>query len=152
MKKAILLLLGAALSRQALPQSIQDAQHFIYYERYKSAENTLHQLIQTNPNNAEAWYWLSQAYLPLNRATALRDTLALCPADVKKDPFYQVAYGNLLLEENKKDSATWYFNQALDETKEKNVDILSAVANADITAKAGDATDAVTQLDKAIKR
>ena len=152
MKKVLLLLLASTISLFAISQNVQDAQKFIYYERYKSAENTLHTVLKTDPSNAAAWYWLSQAYLPLNRTAALRDTLLTSSNEVKQNPWYQVAYGHLLLAENKKDSAAVYFNEALDKTKEKDPDILLAIANAHITAKAGDANYALSLLDKAIKR
>src|SRR5207237_6331810 len=58
----------------------------------------------------------------------------------------------LLLAENKKDSATIYFNQALDKTKEKDPEILLAIANAHITTKPGDANYAISLLHKAIKK
>lgn len=152
MKKVSLLLLVSTISLFAMSQNLQDAKKQIYYERYKSAENTLHNLLQTDPANAEAWYWLSQSLFPSNNVAAVRDALSKCPADVKKDPWYQVAYGQLLLTENKKDSAATYFQQALDETKEKNPDILEAVANAHVAAKPGDANYAIQLLEKAIKR
>jgi tetratricopeptide (TPR) repeat protein len=152
MKKVLLVMLGAVPSLFAMPQNIQDAKKLIYYEKYKTAENSLQQLVKTEPANAEAWYWLSQACLPLNEVAELRNALSAAPAETRKAPYYQVAYGHLLLAENKKDSAAVYFQQALDETKEKDANILAAVANAHITTKAGDGQYAAQLLEKATKR
>jgi tetratricopeptide (TPR) repeat protein len=63
-----------------------------------------------------------------------------------------VAYGGVLLQEGKRDSARLYFDQALEKTKSKNADILLAVANAHIEEKAGDANYAIELLNKAFKR
>lgn len=152
MKKLFILFIGSAIAFAAKAQTIADAKKYIYYERYKTAENVLHTLIKTDAANAEAWYWLSQAYFQQRQATRLRDTLRHCTDDVQNDPWYRVAYGHLLLAENKKDSSGFYFEQALHKTKEKNAQILMAVANAQVAEKAGDAGYAVQLIEKAIKK
>lgn len=152
MKKLFILFIGSAIAIATKAQTIQDAKKYIYYERFKTAENALHALLKTDASNAEGWYWLSQAYLQQAQTTRLRDTLRHCTPDVQNDPWYQVAYGHLLLAENKKDSAGFYFEQALHKTKEKNAQILMAIANAQVAEKAGDASYGVQLIDKAIKK
>jgi tetratricopeptide (TPR) repeat protein len=136
----------------AVTQTLQDAKKFIYYERYKSAEDLLQQIVKTDPGNAEGWYLLSKAYLMSKDAAPLQNIISQAPATIKGEPFYQVAYGSILLNQGNKDSARYYFDQALDKTREKNADILSAIANAHIVAKAGDTSYAVQLLGKAINR
>jgi tetratricopeptide (TPR) repeat protein len=152
MKKGLILLLTVVISLTALAQTVQDAKKSMYYERYKSAAEVLQHTVKTDPANAEAWYLLSKAYLNADDPAPLLHILIQSPTAVKEEPFYQVAYGNLLLSEGNKDSARYYFDKALDKTREKNPDILSAIAAAHITAKAGDANYAVQLLDKAIDR
>ncbi|WP_166437010.1 tetratricopeptide repeat protein [Niastella caeni] len=152
MKKGLILVLCPLISLAALAQTVPDAKKFIYYERYNSAQAALQNIVKTDPANAESWYLLSKSFLLSDKPAPLQNLMAQSPANVKSEPFYQVAYGNLLLSKGNKDSARFYFNQALDKTREKNPDILSAVAEAHITAKAGDANYAVQLLDRAIDR
>jgi tetratricopeptide (TPR) repeat protein len=152
MKKGLILLLCVITSLVAVSQNLQDAKKFIYYERYKSAEDLLQQIVKTDPANAEGWYLLSKAYLSSDNAAPLKDVLSQAPASLKAEPYFQVAYGSYLLNKGKKDSAEYYFDQALDKTREKNADILAAIANAHIVAKTGDANYAVELLNKAVNR
>ncbi|MBO9200658.1 MULTISPECIES: tetratricopeptide repeat protein [Niastella] len=152
MKKGTLLFLCVITSLVAVSQNSEDAKKFIYYERYKSAEELLQQIVKADPANAEGWYLLSKAYLSSDNPAPLENLLTQAPASLKGEPFYQVAYGSYLLHKGNKDSATYYFDQALDKTREKNAAILSAIANAQIVAKSGDANYAVMLLNKAIDR
>ena len=56
---ASLVLMGNIL----FAQSISDGKKFLNYERYQSAEGVFQKLLDANPNNTEAAYWLGQAYL-----------------------------------------------------------------------------------------
>lgn len=152
MKKGSLLLLCVMSSLLAVTQTLQDAKNFIYYERYKSAEDLLQQIVKADPANAEGWYLLTKAYLMSDDPAPLQNIISQAPATLKGEPFYQVACGNILLNKGNKDSARYYFEQALDKTRGKNADILSAIANAHIVAKTGDTTYAVQLLQKAINR
>ena len=119
MKKILLsisLMTGAAALHA---QSVETANQFYYYERYQSSENGFHTLLKQEPGNAEAWYGLTRAYLAQDEGARAADSLRLAPSDIHSEPFYQVAYGSLLLHQNKKDSAAIFFNSALKETKEK---------------------------------
>jgi tetratricopeptide (TPR) repeat protein len=72
--------------------------------------------------------------------------------NIQDKPWYLVAYGSLLLNENKRDSAVIYFEKALDETKRKNADILAAVADAHINSANGESAYAIELLQAAMKR
>ncbi len=152
MKKGSISLLCAMISLGASAQTVQDAKKMIYYERYKTASDQLQQIVKTEPANAEAWYLLTKANLQSDNPVSSKDILLQAAPDVKEEPFYQVAYGSILLHNGNKDSARFYFDKALDKTRNKNPDILSAVANAHINAKTGDAPYAVQLLDRAIDR
>src|SRR4051812_18714814 len=152
MKKGTLLVLGIAFSLAALSQTIEDAKKYIYYERYKSAEDVLQPIVKADPANAEAWYLLTKATILSDSAAPLKNILEQSPVSVRNEPFYQVAYGSYLLNAGNKDSARYYFEQAIDKTRGKNPDILSAIAGANIAAKTGDANYAVQLLNKAIDR
>lgn len=151
--KRTLVLIGSLLSSAVMvAQSVQDAAQLIYHERYQSAKAALHKIVQADPNNAEAWYQLSQAYLPLKEDQKLGDSLKLAPAEVKNSAWYKVAYGQLLLAQNNADSARWYFDQAIGDGRKKDPATLLAVANAYISEKNGDANAALLVLNQAGKR
>ena len=145
-----LLLLPGVLVLQA--QSLEQGVQQMNYERYESAENTFHQVLQQDPGNGNAWYYLVKDYLAEDDLKTANDTIQSVSENVKNDPWYKVAYGNILLEQGKKDEAANYFNDAIKSTKEKDAGILSAVADAQINAEQGDANYAVDLLNKAIKR
>jgi tetratricopeptide (TPR) repeat protein len=152
MKHIILLFISIggmlAVPAQTLEQGIQQ----LYYERYQTAENTFHQVLQENSNNAVAWYYLAKDYLLEDKSAKAMDSIQLAPVNAKADAWYKVALGALLLQEGKKSEATGYFNDVIKETKEKDAAILAAIADAQIQSKAGDANYAIDLLNKAIKR
>jgi len=151
--KTILFSIGLSMGAVALhAQSPQTGEQLYYYERYQSAEDAFHKTLSQQPDNAQAWYGLTEAYLMQGEVNKAADSLRLAPADVKDEPYYQAALGYVLLDENKKDSAALYFNEALKETKEKDENILAAVAQAHINSKNGDANYAIELATKAIKR
>lgn len=137
-----------ALQAQTLDQGVQQ----IYYKRYHSAENTLNQLVKQDPNNSAAWYYLEKNYLLENKLDKANQSIQSAPENIKTDPWYKVAYGSILLEQGKKDEAANYFNDALKQTKEKDADILAAVADAHVNSESGDVSYAIDLLNKAIKR
>lgn len=146
----IILLLSGAMAARA--QQSPDPQQLLYYQRYQSARNALHTALKAEPENARNWYWLSQAYLQEEKLQPLRDTLAAAPASVTGSPLFGVIRGHLLLVEGRTDSAQWFFDKAIDDSRQKNVDVLAGVARAYIDAKAGDASLALLTLEKAFKR
>ncbi len=133
-------------------QSLEQGNQQLYYHRYQTAENTFHQFLKQDPNNASAWYDLTKAYLLQDQLDKASDTIQYAPAAAKSDPWYKVAYGDILLHQGKTQEAGNYFNEALDDTREKNADILGAIAQSEINAKQGDANYAIELLNKAIKR
>lgn len=152
MKRLTAICLCLAVSGTALSQEVKDAAQALYYKKYQTAQQTLHKIISANPANAEAWYWLSQAYIQSGNTAGLRDSLSKAPEPVKNDPFYKVAWGALLQQGTHPDSATAFFEEALKETKQKNAAILTGIAQSHIDAKAGNATYALELLEKAGKR
>lgn len=152
MKKTFLLMSGLCAAAVLVAQTLPDATRLLYHERYQSAKSALHALLKADVNNAESWYRLSQAYLPLKEVKLLADSLALAPATVKDQPYYKAAYGHLLLAQQKPDSAKFYFDQAIGDGRKKDPAILLAVANAYISEKTGDANMGLQVLAQAGKK
>jgi tetratricopeptide (TPR) repeat protein len=151
MKTSFFALLVAG-SLSAAAQTVDEGKSFIQYERYNSAANTLHQVIQKDPANAEAWYWLAHTYAQTDRSAKGLDSLKLAGTTIQDNPLYKVALGQLLLMEGKAGEAQPYFDAALKETKEKDAEVLAAVARAHIDSKSGNYTAAIELLEKAKKR
>ncbi|MGZ3938019.1 MAG: tetratricopeptide repeat protein, partial [Flavisolibacter sp.] len=151
--KHVTLLFGSMLGVYSLSaQSVDEGAQQMYYQRYNSAENTFHQVLQRDPNSAGGWYYLAKDYLLETKVNKANDSLQLAPAVVKEDPWYKVAYGAVLFEQNKNVEAAQFFEDALKQTKEKDAGILAAVADAEVQAKSGNTSYAVDLLNKAMKR
>lgn len=152
MKKTALIIGFVNASLALAAQSIEDGKNYLENERYASAENAFHAVLNQQPTNGEAWYLLTNTYFKQELANEAADTLALAPASVHDDPYYLVAYGGLLLNTDKPDSANHYFEQAINLTKSKDAGILAAVAEAHIGSEKGDLDYALQVLEKAMKR
>ncbi len=152
MKKPVALIILIVSSLASMAQQTLDGQKLVYYQRYRSAIEALQAQIKTTPSDAGAWYWLSQAFIGSGNWQAGKDSLLQAPALVISTPLYQVAYGHFLLKANNRDSAAWYFNAAMNATRQKDISVLSAIARAQVEAKAGDASSALDVLERALKR
>jgi len=133
-------------------QSTVEAYRLLYYQRYEGAAHLLQSIIKANPNNAEAWWLLTRTYLHNGKADIIRDSLRLLPVGNANAPLILCSYGQVLLQDHKKDSAMLYFNKALEETKQKDPKVLLAIAIAQQDAPEGDAAYAIDMLNRAIKR
>lgn len=151
--KRIIILFGSILGTFTLSaQSVEQGVQQMYYERYNSAENTFHHILQQDATNISAWYYLAKDYVLEDKLERASDSIQAAPVNVKENPWYKVAYGNILLQQGKKGEAANYFNDALKDSKEKDAGILGAIADAQIHSEKGDVANALDLLNKAIKR
>ena len=133
-------------------QSVDEGNQQLYYHKYKSAENSFLETLKRDPNNAAASWGLTKTALLSGNIQMADQQLRRSTADMQQQPLWEAAFGAILLAENKKDSATVYFQDALKRTKEKDPAVLSAIATAETETKTGDATYAVQLIEKAIKK
>ncbi|HJW18730.1 MAG TPA: tetratricopeptide repeat protein, partial [Flavisolibacter sp.] len=153
MKKIILLFSPFIMGNIAVKaQSLETAQQLYYHERYNSAENEYHSILNQQPAKPEAWLGLTMSYLAEEKPGKAYDTLLKAPATIQQEPLYMVALGSALLFNDKKEDASQQFNAALKETKEKDETVLGSIAQSYIESKTGDANYAISLLTKAIKR
>ena len=152
MKKLLLFFpfLAGALALKA--QTLEQGKQQLYYERYRSAENTFQQVVKQHADNAEAWFGLTKAYLLQGQTAAAAAALETAPQGVRTEPFFEAALGAVNLQQGKTAEALAAFGQALAQTKEKNPAVLAAVADAELMAPAGDGNYAVEVLTKALKK
>ena len=133
-------------------QSTEQGNKELYYQKFQTAAKTFQTVLQQKADDSKALYGLVYAYLHNDELDKAKQSIRQAPSSILNDPFYKAALGYVLLAEGKKDSASLYFSQAVRETKEKDPELLAAVAQAEIEAKEGNASSAIELLDKAIKR
>jgi tetratricopeptide (TPR) repeat protein len=130
-------------------QSVDDGKKFLYYERYRSAKETFEKVLQKEPNNVDAIYWLGQTLFNMKDTAAARDLYQKSLASNGNAPLLLVGNGEMLLLDGKKDEARQQFETAINMTKGKDVDVLNAIGLANVDAKQGDATYAIEKLKQA---
>lgn len=133
-------------------QTTEEAEKLLYHHRYYSAGAMAHDLIAKDPNNARAWWLLTQVYFEQNKLNELKDTLSKAPLTVGADPLLRAARGHLLLREKDSAGAATLFEEALKDTKMKDPAVLAEIADAQVDAKEGNAAYAVELLQKALKK
>jgi len=166
MKKTILTLLAVAFATSfAISQKVEDGIKFIYYQRNKSAIETLKKVVAANSKDPVANYWLGQAYLSAYRVSDEKTYLDSAKQVYQNalngginDPWIWVGMGHVqILENNDVNSAKQKFEQAITATKGKgrkgtnNPDILNAIgrAMADGSSQQGDPQYGIDKLKEA---
>lgn len=156
MKKYLLLTTFLFSTMLIFAQSLDDAKKFMYYERWESAEKTLRQLIQQQPQDMDAYYWLTACLLEQNKKAEAKQLLSTADQEVakgaKETPLLKVAAGELLLHDSLQTEAAQKFEDALKDTKQKDPDVLVAVARAYLNTKRTNYDHVLDLLDKAAKR
>ena len=144
---AIVLLMGGLKA-----QSLAEARKMLYYERYDGAAHQLQTLLEADPNNAEAWWLLTQVYVHRHQLQQIKVSLRMTSTILLESPLILCAKGQVLLEQHQKDSAAAFFDKALAQTKEKDPIVLDAIAQAQVEADSGNAQYAIDLLSKALKK
>lgn len=152
MKTIFIIIISLMFSTTIFSQSTQEVKKLIYHERYHSAENMLHTILQADGDNEEAWYLLTKTYLAQDKVKAIKDSLQKAPQTILNTPLMKAALGHILMRENDVTNAQQVFQDVLKQTKSKNVAVLMAIAEAWIDTKDADANYAIEVLNKAIKR
>jgi len=136
------------MSNLVFAQSVQDGKNFIYYQRYASAVETMEKVVAANPGNAEAQYWLGQAYLENGNPEKARDVYQKALSANGSNPLLLAGMGQVELIEGKQADARQRFETAISLTKAKDLAVLNAVGHAN-TDKNGDADYAIEKLNLA---
>jgi len=131
MKKYLIIVSLLFSTLYSFAQSLDEGKKFMYYERWASAENIFRQLTSQQP---DAYYWLAESLLKQNKTAEAKQVLANAP----KTPLVLVAQGE--------------YEEALKQTKEKDPEVLMAIARAYLDAKSTEYPYILDLLDKAKKR
>ena len=152
-----LLLAMTCIGSTVMAQTLEQGKQFLYYERFASAQSAFENVLKANPNNIDAVYWLGQTMIHRRDtrdtagAKALYQKMLVANAN---PPLILAGMGHVeLLYGNKTDSRQ-RFETALSLTKEKDNNVINAVAYANTDAKEGDPNYAIQKLNIAtqIKR
>ena len=147
-----LLLTFACVGSTVTAQTLEQGKQFLYYERYASAQSAFEKVLNANPNNIDAVYWLGQTMIHRRDTRDTAGAKALYQKMLATNgnaPLLLVGMGHVeLLYGNKTDSRQ-RFETAISLTKEKDINVLNAVAYANIDAKDGDLNYAIQKLTTA---
>ncbi len=135
----------AGVSSQA--QSVDQGKRFFYYERFNSAKDQFEKLVAANPNNLEAVYWLGQAEIELNDSASAKALYQKTFTSNGSAPLILVGMGHIELKEGNKNDARQRFETAISLTKNKDVNVVNAIARANVEASNGDASYAIEKLN-----
>lgn len=158
MKKTLITLLSALfLTAGITAQSVQEGVAHLNANRYKSAISVFQKILSVNPNDAEAIYWLGQAYLESEeiagaRIAATRELYQKAMTSTNNHPLILVGRGHIDLRENKPAEARQMFETAITNSrgrKGNDANILLAVGRAINDSKVGDHKWAVKLLKEA---
>lgn len=156
MKKYLFILITVVTGLAAAAQSIDAGRKAMYYEKWESAAASFREVIRQQPQNMEAHYWLMKTLLeqqkPDEAKQLIRTVAQQSPGLLKDHPILQVAEGELLLRDSTTAEAAARFEQALKDTKQKDPQILTAIARAYLDAKRTEYDYMLDLLDKAAKR
>jgi tetratricopeptide (TPR) repeat protein len=130
-------------------QSVEQGRKFLYYERYKSARETLEKVLAANPNDINAAYWLGQVLLDQKDSIAAKNVYQKILTQNGNAPLLLAGMGQIELMEGKSNDARQRFETAISLTKGKDVDVLNAVGRANVEARKGDTNYAIEKLNQA---
>lgn len=159
MKKTTITFLAAflLLAGSVKAQSVQDGINHLNAGRPESAVSLLKKLLEVNPNNVEANYWLGQSYLELDeiassRVKSAKELYQKALQSSANAPLLIIGMGHVDLLENRTTEARQKFESALEMTKTRkgyDPDMLLAVGRANVDAKSGDYKYAIEKLEMA---
>ncbi len=127
-------------------QTVQEGKRLLFMHRYPSAKSTLEKVVAAAPTNAEAIYWLAQAYFELKDLNGAKEVLRKGMEGANgSNPLLLVAMGQAELVEKKANDARQRFETAISLTKGKDVSIFTAIGRANLE-EGGDAAYGIEKL------
>lgn len=128
-------------------QKAEQGKKYLYYHRYQSARNVFEKVLETDPGNAQATYWLGQTLIGDKDSMAAKTLYQKMLALNAESPLVLAGMGQVDLMENKLSEARQRFEAALALSKGKDIEVFHAVARANIEAPLGDANYALEKLN-----
>ncbi len=147
-----LLVAATVVGNSISAQTVEQGKKFLYYERYKSAQETFQKVLDANPNNIDAVYWLGQTMVHRKDTRDTAGAKALYQKMLATNgnaPLLLVGIGHIELMQGNTTDSKQRFETAISLTKAKDINVLNAVGYAAVDAKAGDANYAIEKLNLA---
>lgn len=135
--------------------TVEQGKKFVLYEKFKSAQQMLNQLVTTEPNNDEAIYWLGQSMIRSDESTpkdwAAAKSIYQTKLSATNSQLLMAGIGHIELLEGKLQDARNHFEAAISLSQGKNIAVLNAIgfANGNPDSKNGDALYAIDKLNQA---
>lgn len=151
-KIGIIIITAVFFTSTLKAQSIDDGRKLMYYEKYISARNVFQQLVNANPGNTDAVYWLGQTMLIPEDTRDIATAKSLYQKALLQNsnsPLLIVGMGHVALLEGNLSDARNRFETAISLTQGKSIPVLNAIGVANIRSKAGDAQYAIDKLKQA---
>src|SRR5262249_21227332 len=146
----LLLVAGVAgLCSATFAQTVDQGKKFLYYQRYKSANDVFDKILASNPNNIDAIYWKGQALFDTKDSAAACDLYSKALQPNGNAAMLLVGMGGCELRMGKLQDARQRFETANSLTKGKDIPVLNAIADNNIDAPQGDAQYAIQKLSEA---
>src|SRR5450432_1591369 len=149
-----LILAIGCISSSVKAQTLEQGRQFLYYDRFQSAQAAFEKVLAANPNNIDAVYWLGQTMIHRRDTRDTAGAKALYQKMLATNgnaPLLLAGIGHVELLYGDKTDSRQRFETAISLTKEKDINVLNAVAYANIDAKAGDPNYAIQKLNIAIQ-
>src|ERR1700704_436399 len=146
---SLLVAATAVVTNFSFAQTVEQGKKFLYYERYKSAQDAFEKVIAANPNNIDAVYWLGEAMVHRKDTRDTAGAQALFQkmlANNGSAPLLLAGMGHIELMQGNTADSKQRFETAISLTKAKDINVLNAVGYANVDAKAGDANYAIEKL------
>ena len=136
----------AVLCNSVLAQTVDQGKKFLYYKRYKSAKDVFDKVLAANPNNIDAIYWQGQTLLGMKDSVGAQELYSKALQTNGNAPMLLAGMAGVELRFGKAADAKAHAETAIQLTKQKDVNVLNAVAKSFIEATQGDAQYAVEKL------
>jgi tetratricopeptide (TPR) repeat protein len=155
MKKITLVMVSFLIVAAAMAQNVGEGIKQLYYQKYNTAKQTLQNAVNANPRDANAIYWLGQAFIAMEDVNGARALYQKALNEGVNDPMIWVGMGHVETLSGKRNEARQHFEAAitasLDRKKNPNANVLAAIgrANADGGSNIGDPQYAIEKLKKA---
>lgn len=153
-KKSLLtaLLLGASFSTPLLAQDLRSALNDLEADRYTKAGQTLTQLANSAPT-AQNQFYLGYYYLRTGQLDQAKAAFDKAAAADKKDQLHNIGLAGIALMKGDRATAKQLIDQAVNETKGKNTDVLLRAAEMyTLSDKTNDPAEAIRLLEMAKAR
>lgn len=151
-KKGFLFLSALFAAGILKAQSIDDGKKMMYYEKYISAKNIFQQLVNANPNNTDAVYWLGQAMILPDENKDIPGTKALYQKTLtanSNSALLIAGMGHIELLEGKQQDARNRFETAISLSQGKSIPVFNAIGAAIVNVKDADPAYAIDKLKTA---